>query len=421
MKERIETLREEALDFQKKGIQNNILKREVETNRGLYNSLLQRYKEVDIAGGVGTNNIFIIDRAMPPGSPFEPNVSRALLLSLALGLGAGAGIALILEVVDDRVRAPEEIEELTGLVTLGVIPRVEALDQAVNDPNSAVSEAYRSLSTALQFSTGSGLPRSITVTSAGPGEGKSATVLGISRYFAQSGFKVLVVDADLRKPSLHTRLQLNNDLGLSNYLTGSSLPPEVIQKTDHPNLMFMASGPLPPNAADLLSGTRIFSLVSLGSEVFDLVVFDAPPLLGLADAYLLASASAATIFVVGAGDKGRGIIRAALRRLQTSRATVIGAVLSKFDPKSVGYTYGYGYGYGYGYSGGDYTYSYIEAADKKRLGKRNRTKNAQPGSYRCGSDHTKLPPGRPPSEALPAAKRRRLFAGNCSGRRGGAP
>jgi capsular exopolysaccharide synthesis family protein len=374
MKERIATLREEALDLQKKGIQNNILRREVETNRGLYNSLLQRYKEVDIAGGVGTNNIFIIDRAMPPGSPFEPNVSRALMLSLALGLGAGVGIALVLELLDDRVRAPEEIEELTGLATLGVIPRVEALDAALNDPNSAVSEAYRSLSTALQFSTGSGLPRSITVTSAGPGEGKSATVLGISRHFAQTGFKVLLVDADLRKPSLHTRLELNNNLGLSNYLTGSSLPPEVIQKTDQPNLMFMASGPLPPNAADLLSGTRIFSLISLGSEVFDLIVFDAPPILGLADAQLLASASAATIFVVGAGDKGRGIIRASLRRLQMSRATVLGAVLSKFDPKSVGYTYGYGYGHGYGYAGGPYTYSYggsIEAADKKRLGKRD--------------------------------------------------
>ena len=162
------------------------------------------------------------------------------------------------------------------------------------------------------------------------------------------GLKVLLVDADLRKPSLHTKLQLSNGVGLSNYLTGSSLPPEVIQKTDHPNLMFMASGPLPPNAADLLSGTRIYSLISLGSEVFDLIVLDAPPLLGIADAALLAGASAATIFIVGAGEKRKGIIRTALRRLQISRVTVIGSVLAKFDPKSVGYTYGYGYGYGYG-------------------------------------------------------------------------
>jgi len=181
---------------------------------------------------------------------------------------------------------------------------------------------------------------------------------------------VLLVDADLRKPSLHNKLQLSNKTGLSNYLIGASLPPEVIQKTDQPNLMFMASGPLPPNSSELLSGTRIFSLVSLGSEVFDLIVFDTPPLLGLADAHLLAGASSATAFVVGAGEKRKGMIMAALRRLQISRVSVIGTVLSKFDPKSVGYTYGYGYGYGFGYGGEAYAYSYghsVASADQKRL------------------------------------------------------
>ena len=128
MKARIETLRDEVLDLQKKGIRYNILKREVETNRGLYNNLLQRDKEVGIAGGVGTNNIFVVDRAVLPGAPSEPKVSRALMLSLALGFGAGVGLALLLEMLDDRVRAPEEIEELTGLATLGVIPRVEKAD-----------------------------------------------------------------------------------------------------------------------------------------------------------------------------------------------------------------------------------------------------------------------------------------------------
>jgi len=139
MKARIETLREEALDLQKKGIQHNILKREVETNRGLYNSLLQRYKEVGIAGGVGTNNIFVVDKAMLPGSPSEPKVSRALVLSLALGFGAGVGGALLLEKLDDRVRAPEEIEQLTGLATLGVIPRVEGAPCRCRSPQAIAS------------------------------------------------------------------------------------------------------------------------------------------------------------------------------------------------------------------------------------------------------------------------------------------
>ena len=202
------------------------------------------------------------------------------------------------------------------------------------------------------------------------------TAIAIARYFAQMGLRVLLVDADLRKPSLHAKLQMNNSIGLSNYLTGSALPPEIAQKTDHSNLVFMASGPLPPNAADLLGGTRLYSLISLGSEVFDLIVFDSPPILGLADAQLLSRAVAATIFVVGSGDAGRGTIRAALRRLQLARVTPIGAVLTKFDPRTVGYGYGrhygygsYGYGYGYGY--GNETYARQQALEgednKKRI------------------------------------------------------
>src|SRR5262249_16294921 len=161
--------------------------------------------------------------------------------------------------------------------------------------------------------TEAGLPRSIAVTSAGPGEGKSTTVIAIARYFAQMGLKVLLVDADLRRPSLHTKLDMDNSIGFSNYLTGASLPPEVVQRTDHPNLAFMASGPLPPNAADLLGSPRVYSLVSLGSEVFDLILFDSPPLLGLADAQLLSSAVSATIFVVAAGERQKGLVRGAMR------------------------------------------------------------------------------------------------------------
>lgn len=367
MKARIEGLRNEVLELQKSSIQYNILKREAETNRSLYNSLLQRFKEVDIAGGVGTNNVFIVDRALLPSGPSEPNLPRSVAFSLAIGLAAGLGIALLLEMLDDKVRAPEEIEQLSGLATLGIIPKMETAErfvEALNDPRSMIAEAYRSLATALQFSTEAGLPKSIAVTSAGPSEGKSTTVIAIARYFAQMGLRVLIVDADLRKPSLHDKLNLNNSIGLSNYLTGASVPPEVIQRTDQPNLAFMASGPLPPNAADLLSGTRIFSLVSVGSEVFDLMLFDCPPLLGIADAQLLSSAVAATIFVVGAGEKRKGIIRSALRRLELTRNSLIGSVLTKFDPRSVGYTYGYEYGYSYS---SRYGYGYEAYGNEKKL------------------------------------------------------
>jgi polysaccharide biosynthesis transport protein len=357
MRARIEELRTEVLELQKKGIRYNILKREVESNRGLYNSLLQRFKEVDIASGVGTNTVFLVDRAQVAGAPSEPRIGRIVMLALMLGLGAGMAAAYVLELFDDRVRVPEDVEQISHLATLGIIPLIrseETFLEELADPGSNVSEAYRSLATALQFSTASGLPRSLVVTSAGPSEGKSSTALAIARHFATLGMKVLLIDADLRKPSLHVKLNRDNAFGLSNYLTGSTTPPEIVQKTDYDNLGFVASGPLPPNAGDLLGGTRIFSLLKIGSEVFDLIVIDSPPLLGIADAQLLSTAAAATVFVVGAGQSRKGAVQGALRRLLLARVTPIGVVLTKFDSKAAGYGYGYGYAYAGGYGYGSY-------------------------------------------------------------------
>lgn len=359
MRERIEALRSEVLELQKRSVQHNLLQREVETNRKLYNSLLQRLREVDVASGVGTNNVFIVDAAQGPNAPSEPRLGRTLILSFALGLFGGLGGAYLLEILDDRVRVPEEIEELTGLSTIGIIPAgasEDAFVDAFNDPHSAVSEAYRSLATALQFATETGLPRSLALTSAGPGEGKSSTAIAIARHFATVGMRVLLVDADLRKPSLHTKLNLDNSIGLSNYLTGASTPPETFQATETQNLTFMASGPLPPNAADLLAGTRMFSLISVGLEAFDLIVVDGPPLLGLADAQLLTNSVAGTVFVVGSAQQRKGAIRNALRRLGQARIPVLGVVLTKFDAKASGYGYGYGYSYSYSYGSSAYTY-----------------------------------------------------------------
>ena len=351
MKKQIEKLRAEVLDLQKRSIQYNILKREVDTNRSLYEGLLQRQKEVDVAGGAGTNNVFIVDRAEVPTSPSSPNIPRALLLSLALGLGVGVAAAYLLERFDDTVRSAGEIERTTGLATLGIIPKVDDPDSApamLADPRSALAEAYRSLCTSLQFTTDTGLPKTLYVTSTGPSEGKSLTSVAIARHFAGMGMKVLVVDADLRNPSLHKKLGGDNAIGLSNYLTGACTPPDAFQATDIPTLAFMASGPLPPNAADLLGNPRLHSLMTVGLEVFDLIVLDGPPVMGIADAALLSNAAAATVFVVGAGQARLSLVRGALKRLQFGRATLVGAVLTKFDAKAAGYGAGYGYAYSYG-------------------------------------------------------------------------
>jgi len=270
-------------------------------------------------------------------------------------LGLGLGAAYVLEQFDDTIRSAEEIERTTGLATLGIIPKVGdvvAIETELTDPRSPLAESYRSLCTALQFTTESGLPKSLVITSAGPSEGKSITTLAIARHFATMGLKVLAVDADLRNPSLHKKLGCDNAIGVSNYLTGACTPPEAFQVTEIPNLAFMASGPLPPNAADLLGNPRLLSLLSVGLEVFDLIVVDGPPVMGLADAALLSNAAAATVFVVGAGQARMGLVRGALKRLQFGSAALIGTVLTKFDAKAAGYGYGYGYGHGYGYGYG---------------------------------------------------------------------
>src|SRR5262245_32958108 len=357
MKKRIETLREEVLDLQRRSIEYNSLKRVVDTNRSLYDSLLQRAKEVDVDGGVGANNVFVVDRAELPGAPSSPQFTRSLLLSLFVGLGAGVFAAFVLDRLDDTVTSPAEVERITGLPTLGIIPKAIGANVAETDfenPRSDISEAYRSLCASLQFSTEGGLPRTLFVTSGGPSEGKSLTSLAVARHFATMGLKVLLVDADLRNPSLHVKLGCGNAIGLGDYLAGRCSPPETFQATYWANMAFMPSGALTSNAADLLAGRRLFSLLSAGLEVFDLIVLDGPPVVGLADAPLLSSAASASIVVVGAGQVRTGMVRAALGRLRYARANVIGTVLTKFDPKRAGrgaYGYGYGYGHGYGYGG----------------------------------------------------------------------
>jgi capsular exopolysaccharide synthesis family protein len=323
----------------------------VDTNRELYTSLLQRYKEIDVATAE-PNNVFTSTK--PRRCSSSASLIRNLLKALALGLGLGAAVAYVLERLDDKIHSAEQAENITGLSVLGVIPRVRRVDEELADPRSALSEAHRSLCTALQFTTESGAPKTLTLTSAGPGEGKSLTALAIAKHFATMGRKVLLVDGDLRNPSQHVKLGCDNSVGLSNYLTGACTPPENADRNS--DLGFIASGPLPPNAADLLGGARLVSLLSIGQEIFDLIVIDGPPVMGLADAQLLSSAASATLFVVGAGVTRKGLIRGAMRRLQLSRGLVIGAALTKYDTKAPGYRYHYGYGYGhhqgYGYGPG---------------------------------------------------------------------
>lgn len=350
----VEKLKGSFIDLRERNIQYTILQREVDTNRTLYEGLLQRYKEVGVAGGLGSNNVAVVDRALAPDRPSSPKLALNLAVALLMGLGIAAGVCLLLELMDESIRTPDDVSSKLGLTLIGAIPELEkgiSPLEASADPRSAFSEAYSSARTSLQFATADGLPSNLLVTSSRPAEGKSTTSMAIARSFAHLGLRVLLIDADLRNPSVHRLLGIDNSRGLANYLTGESLE-NLTQSSDLASLSIMPCGPLPPNPAELLAGSRLPQLLDEVTAHFDIVVMDGPPIIGLADAPILASRAAATLLVVESGGARRSVVRIAVRRLFQARARVLGVLLTKFNAQSSSHGYGYGYSYAYAYEYG---------------------------------------------------------------------
>ena len=342
----------DVLDLRDRSIQYNILQRELDTTRTLYEGLLQRDKEVGVTGGVTANNISIVDLATPPREPSKPNMLVNMALAALLGLGLGVLAALIMEALDETLATPDDVEKKLGVPVLGVVPLLEkgeTTTSALVDIRSGFSEAYYSLRTALQFSTPDGAPSSLLVTSARPAEGKSTTAYAIALNLARVGKRVLLVDGDLRNPSMHRIVGVENERGMSNLLSGSADLAGVVQPTRQENLSFVPCGPLPPNPAELWGGDRLRQFLGEARNNFDHVIVDGPPVLGFADAPMLAAAVNGVLFALESRGTRRGQARGALRRLQVGRAHLLGAVLTKFSAKSTsygGYDYAYDYHYG---------------------------------------------------------------------------
>ena len=347
--------KEEILSIQDRGTRYSVLKREVDTNRQLYEGLLQRMKEVSVAGGVGLNNISVVDRAKISDHPIKPKKTLIVLIAAFLGLMGGVLLVLLIEVLDDSVKGVVDFEKLSSLPVLGIIPDAKNR-KGVGDPKhihaenmnprSAISEAYRSLRTALQFTTSEGAPKVVLFTSARPGEGKSTTSLSVAIQFAQAGKRVLLIDMDLRKASLHKVLGIVNDWGITNYLAGDAKPAEITRSASVENLFIVPSGPLPPNPAELISSGKMFSFLSLAAEKFDIVIMDGPPVLGLSDAPLLGNLADATVLIVEAGLTRVDHMRDALKRLKGAHSKIIGGVLTKVNTRHGSYGYEAYYQYG---------------------------------------------------------------------------
>ena len=338
LRSRLEETRRQIVQGQDQSVDYNLLKREVDTNRELYNGLLQQVKEVGVAGGVETNNIQVVDKAEVPLFPYKPKIALNTAIGLLAGLVLGLGLVFLMESLDDSIKFAYEVEKTLMVPLLGVIPKIKQKGDlttsmamlAQHDPRGHFAEAYRSVRTALQFSTSHGAPRRLVLTSTTKNEGKSTTSLALAINFAQLGLKTVLIDADMRNPTVHKYMALGNNRGLSSFLSGHCAAGELMQVTEIPNLDIITAGPIPPSPVDLLTGPKLGELMDLlqaGGAQF--IILDGPPVLGLADAVVLGNQVPDVLYVAQASQTRKSHIKDAFRRLRMAGIVPRGVVLTK--------------------------------------------------------------------------------------------
>lgn len=345
LRERVEELRVLLQEDRNRRIQYRILQREVETVRAQYEALLQRSKEVSIASGVGSSNLSIVDSALTPGRPFQPNIRRSLLQAFIVSFTLGLVLAFALHYLDDTIKTPEDVRGKLGLPLIGLVPKIsgkkDEFSAALDEPKSSISEAFASAQTALEFSTADGRPRSLLITSTRPGEGKTSTTISLAKSFARSGVRTLIVDADMRRPSFV--VGKGESIGLSGLLTRQESIIDHCIRSKTPRLSILPAGTIPPDPAQLLSGARLREIVAEAESFFDLVLVDSPPILNFADGPRLGSAVSGALVIIQSGLIRTPSARRTLHQLADSRTNVLGCVLTKFNVRKSSYDYGYYY------------------------------------------------------------------------------
>jgi succinoglycan biosynthesis transport protein ExoP len=351
-------------------IEYSLLKRDFETNRTLYEGLLQKLKEAGVTAGLRSNNIREVDIARTPAAPSEPNIPRNLGFGFVLGLTSGIGLAFLLEGVDNTVRTPEQAQAISGLPSLGMIPlgpkstsesnfkqglAVASSKEAIelitqSRPLSQMAESYRALRTSLLLTSVGAPPKTILITSALPREGKSTTSINTAIVLAQKGTRVLLIDADLRRPSIHKTLGMGPRIGLSNVLTGgATLQQATVRSSLLPNLFILPAGTPPPNPSELLASARMFDLLAEVREQYDHIVVDTPPTLSVTDAVVLSTRADAVVLVIRSAQTTKPALRRARDILAQVNARVAGVLLNAVNLDSPDYYYYYEYQGKYGH------------------------------------------------------------------------
>jgi polysaccharide biosynthesis transport protein len=360
----LEKQKQEANKLNESAIEYSLLKRDLDTNRQLYEGLLEKLKEAGVSAGLRSNNFRIVDVARVPTAPIEPNIPRNLSFAFMLGLTSGVGLAFLLEGLDNTVRTTEQAQLISGLPPLGMIPlgsrtaregastkrlviatskeAVELITQV--RPQSQMAESYRALRTSLLLSNLGAPPKVIMITSALPQEGKTTTSINCAVVLAQKGIRVLLIDADLRRPSIHKTLGMGPRSGLSNVLTGSATLEQAITRSSVlPTLSVLPAGTPPPNPAELLASTNMRDVLDQLRGQYDHIVVDTPPTLSVTDAVVLSPRADAIVLVIRSGQTTKQALRRSRDILTQVNAKVSGVLLNAVDLSSPDYYYYYEY------------------------------------------------------------------------------
>lgn len=345
----------------------NDLNQTIETDRQNLNLYLQRQRELQVTASDRTDNVTQVEAARLPRAPIGPPRVRNIIIALLLSLGVGIGLAFLLDYLDDTLKSVEDVDRHLHLPTLALIPAprevrrllgrggqspVEPSDSTalalIEDVRSPVAEAYRHLRTSLLLSSAGQPPKTVLVTSSQPSEGKTTTAVNIAMMLAQTGAEVLLLDCDLRRPRIHVHFGMSNARGVTNYLSGEATVSELMQSYDRlPNLKVIPSGPVPPNAAELLSSDEMRKLLYVLSENFTHIVIDSPPAISFTDASILSTIVDGVMLVVHGGRSSRSVVRRAKQQLQDVGAHIFGIVLNNVKLESNDYYYYAGYYSGY--------------------------------------------------------------------------
>src|SRR5580698_6083708 len=377
LQEALDKQKAEANDLAEKLVQYHILQHDADSNKALYDGLQQKLKEATITVGLHSDNIRVVDPALVPSSPSRPQKARNIVLAFLVGLVGGIGLALFREYLDNTVKSPDDVEALTGLPSLAVVPSLPGMSTSHNrlarsaaatpgggprvellsfvQPKSQISEAFRALRTSLLLSQADHPPQVILVTSALPREGKTTAAVNLAVTLAQLGDRTLLIDSDMRKPGVRRALNLTTgkESGLSSYLAGVSTLDEVC--VPHPtieNLVALTTGPVPPSPADLLSSHRMREAITELRHKFKFVVIDSPPVMAATDAVLISALTDGVLIVVRSGTTPKEAFTRTRDLLAAVKCRLLGVVLNAVDSSAPDYYYSYRYypyAYGYGY------------------------------------------------------------------------